>query len=85
VLLQEETGITNVADPWGGSYLMESLTEDLYTAAEKLIKEVEEMGALLLLRCNCHLPASWVRIGGRSSYRRTCWMHRVHSCPSACA
>ena len=46
--VQEETGITNVADPWGGSYLMESLTEELYTAAEELIAEVEEMGECYL-------------------------------------
>ena len=29
-----------VADPWGGSYMMESLTEDVYTAALKVIEEV---------------------------------------------
>ena len=29
LILQEETEITSVADPWGGSYLMESLTENL--------------------------------------------------------
>jgi len=40
IVLQEETGITHVADPWGGSYLMESLTDDLYDAALEIINEV---------------------------------------------
>lgn len=37
---QEETRITQVADPWGGSYMMESLTEDMVQAAEAIIEEV---------------------------------------------
>lgn len=32
--MQEETGITEVADPWAGSYFMESLTLQLEAAAE---------------------------------------------------
>jgi methylmalonyl-CoA mutase len=32
IILQEESGIPNVADPWGGSYMMESLTNDVYKA-----------------------------------------------------
>lgn len=36
---QEETHITKVADPWGGSYMMESLTEDLVQAATEIINE----------------------------------------------
>merc|ERR1711871_777309 len=46
LILQEETGITHVADPWGGSYLMESLTNDLYDAALEIINEVEDMGGM---------------------------------------
>lgn len=38
--MQEETQITKVADPWGGSYMMESLTEDLVQAAMEIINEV---------------------------------------------
>ena len=30
LILQEETGITDVIDPWGGSYFMESLTKQVY-------------------------------------------------------
>lgn len=37
---QEETRITQVADPWGGSYMMESLTEDMVQAAKDIIDEV---------------------------------------------
>ncbi len=44
--LQEETGITHVADPWGGSYFMESLTAQLEAAAETLLQEVEGLGGM---------------------------------------
>ncbi|MCC6264066.1 MAG: methylmalonyl-CoA mutase [Bryobacterales bacterium] len=44
--LQEETGITHVVDPWGGSYYVESLTHELATRAWKLIQEVEELGGM---------------------------------------
>ncbi|EGZ21052.1 hypothetical protein PHYSODRAFT_542262 [Phytophthora sojae] len=46
LVLQEETGIPRVADPWGGSYLMETLTQELYDAALSVINEVEEMGGM---------------------------------------
>ncbi|CAH7220922.1 methylmalonyl-CoA mutase, mitochondrial [Phodopus roborovskii] len=46
IIIQEESGIPKVADPWGGSYMMESLTNDVYEAALKLINEVEEMGGM---------------------------------------
>ena len=46
LIIQEETGITDVADPWGGSYLMESLTQKLYDEALELIDEVEELGGM---------------------------------------
>lgn len=46
IILQEESGIPKVADPWGGSYMMECLTNDIYDAALKLINEVEEMGGM---------------------------------------
>jgi len=46
IILQEESGIPNVADPWGGSYLMESLTNDIYDEAKKIIDEVEELGGM---------------------------------------
>ncbi len=46
LILQEETGITNVVDPLAGSYYVEKLTHDLATEAWKLIEEVEEMGGM---------------------------------------
>lgn len=46
LIIQEETGITQVVDPWGGSYMMEKLTDDLYNEAKKIIEEVEELGGM---------------------------------------
>jgi len=46
LILQEETGIPAVVDPWGGSYFMESLTESVYRAANELIDEVEKLGGM---------------------------------------
>ncbi|MDC1480408.1 methylmalonyl-CoA mutase family protein, partial [Pseudomonadales bacterium] len=46
LILQEETGITNVIDPWGGSYMMESLTNSIAERAWSLIEEVEERGGM---------------------------------------
>ncbi|UWR29181.1 methylmalonyl-CoA mutase [Sulfitobacter sp. W002] len=46
LILQEETGITNVVDPLAGSYYVEKLTADLAEAAWQLIEEVEEMGGM---------------------------------------
>ncbi|MBS4222359.1 methylmalonyl-CoA mutase [Lederbergia citrea] len=44
--LQEETGLTNVIDPWGGSYYVESLTNDLMNRAWEHIEEIEELGGM---------------------------------------
>jgi methylmalonyl-CoA mutase len=46
LVIQHETGITNVIDPLGGSYYIESLTHALATEAWKLIEEVEELGGM---------------------------------------
>lgn len=46
LILQEETGITKVIDPWAGSYMMENLTEQVYQEARKIVEEVEEMGGM---------------------------------------
>lgn len=46
LFLQEETAMTKVIDPWGGSYYVESLTNDLMEKAWKLIEEVEELGGM---------------------------------------
>jgi methylmalonyl-CoA mutase len=44
--LQEETGITNVLDPWGGSYYVESLTSELMKKAWEHIEEIEKLGGM---------------------------------------
>ncbi|PWL26397.1 MAG: methylmalonyl-CoA mutase [Altererythrobacter sp. XM-24bin4] len=46
LVLQEESGITNVVDPLGGSYYIEALTAKLVEEAEKLIAEVDEAGGM---------------------------------------
>jgi methylmalonyl-CoA mutase len=46
ILIQEETHITNVVDPWAGSYLMEKLTQDMADMAWATIQEVEAMGGM---------------------------------------
>ena len=46
LILQEETGVTNVIDPLAGSYYVESLTAELAEKAWALIEEVEEMGGM---------------------------------------
>ena len=46
LILQEETGITHVVDPLGGSYYVEALTDRLATEAWNLIEEVEAMGGM---------------------------------------
>ena len=46
LVIQEETGITNVVDPLAGSYYIESLTNELVEAALVLINEVEDLGGM---------------------------------------
>ncbi|WP_100373575.1 methylmalonyl-CoA mutase [Bacillus sp. FJAT-45037] len=44
--LQDETGLTNVLDPWGGSYYVETLTAELMRKAWAHIEEIEELGGM---------------------------------------
>ena len=46
IILQEETGITGVVDPWGGSFMMEKLTQDIAERAREIIKEVDQLGGM---------------------------------------
>ncbi|MDA8760621.1 methylmalonyl-CoA mutase [Amylibacter sp.] len=46
LILQHESGITDVVDPLGGSYYIEALTKDLADKAWELINEVEELGGM---------------------------------------
>jgi len=47
LIIQEETHITTVVDPWAGSYMMEKLTQDMADAAWKIIEEVDAMGGMV--------------------------------------
>lgn len=46
IIIQEETNITKVVDPWGGSYMMESLTQDIADKAWEIILDVERQGGM---------------------------------------
>jgi methylmalonyl-CoA mutase len=46
LIIQEETHITNVIDPWAGSYMMEKLTQEMADAASAIIEEVDAMGGM---------------------------------------
>jgi methylmalonyl-CoA mutase len=46
LFLQQESGTTGVIDPWGGSYYVEKLTQELATRALEHIKEIEELGGM---------------------------------------
>ncbi len=46
LVLQEETGVTNVVDPLGGSYYVESVTAKLVEEARTLIAEVDAAGGM---------------------------------------
>ncbi|HYE70884.1 MAG TPA: methylmalonyl-CoA mutase family protein, partial [Aquabacterium sp.] len=46
LIIQEETHITNVVDPWAGSYMMETLTQQMADKAWAIIEEVEAMGGM---------------------------------------
>jgi len=46
LIIQEETHITKVVDPWAGSYMMEKLTQDMADKAWGIIEEIEAMGGM---------------------------------------
>jgi methylmalonyl-CoA mutase len=46
LIIQEETHITSVVDPWAGSYMMETLTQQMADEAWKIIQEVDAMGGM---------------------------------------
>ncbi len=46
IIIQEETGITNVIDPWGGSYMMESLTQEIADKAWAMIEDIDKKGGM---------------------------------------
>jgi methylmalonyl-CoA mutase len=46
LILQEESNVCRVVDPWGGSYLMEHLTQQMADKAWSIIQQVESMGGM---------------------------------------
>ena len=46
LIIQEETNITKVVDPWAGSYMMETLTQQMAEKAQSILDEVEAMGGM---------------------------------------
>ena len=46
LVIQEETHITSIVDPWAGSYAMESLTHEMADAAWTIVEEIEAMGGM---------------------------------------
>jgi methylmalonyl-CoA mutase len=46
LVIQEETHITSIVDPWAGSYAMESLTQEMADAAWTIMEEIEAMGGM---------------------------------------
>lgn len=46
IVLQEETHITNVVDPWGGSYMMEALTQEIADKAWAIIEDIQKQGGM---------------------------------------
>lgn len=46
LFLQNETSMTKTIDPWGGSYYVEKLTDEITKSAWKLIEEIEDLGGM---------------------------------------
>ena len=57
LIIQEETHITSVVDPWAGSYLMEKLTQDMADKAWAILEEVDAMGGMI--RC---VDSGWAKL-----------------------
>ncbi|HEY9238952.1 MAG TPA: methylmalonyl-CoA mutase [Burkholderiaceae bacterium] len=57
LIIQEETHITSVVDPWAGSYMMEKLTQDMADAAGKIIEEVDAQGGMV--KC---VDSGWAKL-----------------------
>ena len=46
LVIQEESHITNVIDPWAGSYMMEKLTQEMADKAWEIIEEIDQLGGM---------------------------------------
>jgi methylmalonyl-CoA mutase N-terminal domain/subunit len=64
-VIAEESGIASVVDPLGGAYAVETLTDEIEAAAERLLAEIDAMGGMLRA-----IETGWVqRAIHRSAYR----------------
>ncbi len=61
-----EAGMTDVVDPWAGSYFMESLTDEVEAEAQAEIERIEGMGGAVAAIENAYMP----RAVARSAYER---------------
>lgn len=59
LVIQEETHITNVVDPWAGSYMMESLTDELMKEASAILKQIEDLGGMTRA-IEAGMPQKWI-------------------------
>lgn len=48
LILQEETKITKVSDPWAGSYMMETLTQEIVKKTLALLDEIDSLGGMVI-------------------------------------
>lgn len=56
LILQEETRICAVVDPWAGSYMMETLTDEMAVGARQLLNEIDAMGGMIKA-----LESGWIQ------------------------
>jgi len=66
LILQHEFGLCDVADPWAGSYLVESLTAQMVSSVKAILVEIEEEGGILKA-----LESGWIHSRIHQSAVRT--------------
>jgi len=59
LILQHETGIPDIIDPWGGSYAIEALTQKIYNEALVIIKKIKDHGGPIIAS-NIGLQKKWI-------------------------
>jgi methylmalonyl-CoA mutase len=59
LIIQEETDLTHVVDPFGGSYFMEAVTQGLIEEAKRILAEVEKAGGMVQA-VSQGLPKLWI-------------------------
>jgi len=70
LIIAEETNITKAIDPLGGSFYVETLTQELIQTAKKLIAEIEELGGMTKA---IQLGAPKIKIEQTSAMRQIRW------------